>query len=82
MNTNVKQKLFGDELKNDDIYYRRAEDGNLVVAQDEDGNDIKMNSSNIVSNENDPRPRRLVTALNLEIEHGKKCNQTPISLKN
>ena len=51
------RELFGDELKNDDIYYKRAEDGNLVVAQDEDGNDIKMNSNNIVSND-DPRLRR------------------------
>ena len=51
------RELFGDELKNDDIYYKRAEDGNLIVAQDENGNDIKMNSNNIVDN-NDPRLRR------------------------
>ena len=51
------RELFGDELKNDDIYYKRAEDGNLIVAKDEEGNDIKMNSNNIVASD-DPRLRR------------------------
>lgn len=51
------RELFGDKLKNDDIYYKHTDDGNLIVAQGEDGKDIVMQGKNIISND-DPRLKR------------------------
>lgn len=51
------RELFGDELANDDIYYKKTEDGNLVVGQDESGKDVIMNGKNIVASD-DPRLKR------------------------
>lgn len=51
------KELFGNDIEMDDIYYKKTEDGNMVVAQDEQGNDVVMKAKNIVSND-DPRLKK------------------------